>query len=52
MSDGTQRRELAPDILRLTCDLPLGIDHARCYLLRGAGGGWILVDTAVAYAAG
>lgn len=42
-------RELAADVRRLTFQLPLGIDHAHCYFLRGESGGWILVDTAVAY---
>jgi glyoxylase-like metal-dependent hydrolase (beta-lactamase superfamily II) len=37
--------ELEPDIRRITFDLPLGIDHVHCYLLRASGGGWILVDT-------
>lgn len=42
-------RALGPNIQRLTFELPLGIDHAHCYFLRGESGGWILVDTAVAY---
>src|SRR5581483_2352518 len=37
--------ELEPGILRVTFSLPLGIDHVHCYLLRGSGGGYILVDT-------
>jgi glyoxylase-like metal-dependent hydrolase (beta-lactamase superfamily II) len=42
-------RELAPDVRRLTFQLPLGIDHAHCYFVRGESGAWMLVDTAVAY---
>ena len=30
--------ELTPDILRLTFQLPLGIDHAHCYFVRGESG--------------
>jgi len=37
--------ELEPGIRRITFDLPLGIDHVHCYLLRASSGGWILVDT-------
>jgi glyoxylase-like metal-dependent hydrolase (beta-lactamase superfamily II) len=37
--------EVEQGILRVTFDLPLGIDHVHCYLLRSSGGGWILVDT-------
>ena len=37
--------EVAQGVLRLTFDLPLGIDHVHCYLLRASDGGWILVDT-------
>jgi glyoxylase-like metal-dependent hydrolase (beta-lactamase superfamily II) len=37
--------EVEDSILRVTFRLPLGIDHVHCYLLRGSGGGWILVDT-------
>jgi glyoxylase-like metal-dependent hydrolase (beta-lactamase superfamily II) len=37
--------EVEQGILRITFDLPLGIDHVHCYLLRSSGGGWILVDT-------
>ncbi len=37
--------EVEQGILRVTFDLPLGIDHVHCYLLRSTGGGWILVDT-------
>ncbi len=42
-------KELTPDIIRLTFQLPLGIDHAHCYFVRGDSGEWIVVDTAVAY---
>lgn len=37
--------EVADGVLRVTFDLPLGIDHVHCYLLRAASGGWTLVDT-------
>jgi glyoxylase-like metal-dependent hydrolase (beta-lactamase superfamily II) len=37
--------ELEEGIRRVTFELPLGIDHVHCYLLRASGGGWILVDT-------
>jgi len=37
--------ELRPGLLRVTFDLPLGIDHVHCYLLRSADGSWTLVDT-------
>lgn len=37
--------EVEKGILRVTFDLPLGIDHVHCYLLRASSGGWILVDT-------
>jgi glyoxylase-like metal-dependent hydrolase (beta-lactamase superfamily II) len=37
--------ELQPGLLRVTFDLPLGIDHVHCYLLRSASGTWTLVDT-------
>ena len=37
--------ELESGIRRVTFDLPFGIDHVHCYLLRSASGGWILVDT-------
>jgi glyoxylase-like metal-dependent hydrolase (beta-lactamase superfamily II) len=40
--------EVAEGIHRITFPLPLGIDHVHCYLLRRGGGGWILVDTALA----
>ena len=36
--------EVADGVLRVTFDLPLGIDHVHCYLLRTSGG-WTLVDT-------
>jgi glyoxylase-like metal-dependent hydrolase (beta-lactamase superfamily II) len=36
--------ELRPGLLRVTFDLPLGIDHVHCYLLRSADGTWTLVD--------
>jgi glyoxylase-like metal-dependent hydrolase (beta-lactamase superfamily II) len=39
--------EVADGILRVTFELPLGIDHVHCYLLRSSGGGWTLVDTAL-----
>jgi len=38
--------EVADGVLRVTFDLPLGIDHVHCYLLRTSGG-WTLVDTAL-----
>ena len=37
--------EVADGVLRVTFELPLGIDHVHCYLLRASDGGWILVDT-------
>ena len=37
--------EVADGVLRVTFDLPLGIDHVHCYLLRSSDGGWTLVDT-------
>ena len=37
--------ELESGIRRATFDLPFGIDHVHCYLLRSSSGGWILVDT-------
>src|SRR4051794_39646769 len=37
--------EVADGVLRVTFDLPLGIDHVHCYLLRSSEGGWTLVDT-------
>jgi glyoxylase-like metal-dependent hydrolase (beta-lactamase superfamily II) len=37
--------EVEQGVLRITFDLPLGIDHVHCYLLRSSDGGWILVDT-------
>jgi len=37
--------EVEAGILRVTFELPLGIDHVHCYLLRSSAGGWILVDT-------
>lgn len=39
--------EIEEGIRRVTFDLPLGIDHVHCYLLRATDGGWILVDTAL-----
>ena len=42
-------KEMTPDIIRLTFQLPLGIDHAHCYFVRGVSGEWIVVDSAVAY---
>jgi glyoxylase-like metal-dependent hydrolase (beta-lactamase superfamily II) len=38
-------RQIEEGIRRVTLPLPFGIDHVHCYLLRSAGGGWILVDT-------
>ena len=35
-------------IRRLTFHLPMGFEHVHCWFVRGAGGGWILVDTALA----
>jgi glyoxylase-like metal-dependent hydrolase (beta-lactamase superfamily II) len=37
--------QVAEGIVRVTFDLPFGIDHVHCYLLRSRSGGWILVDT-------
>ena len=37
--------EIAPGLLRLTLPLPTGPRHVHCYLLRGDGAGWTLVDT-------
>jgi glyoxylase-like metal-dependent hydrolase (beta-lactamase superfamily II) len=37
--------EVEPGIIRVTFDLPLGIDHVHCYLLRASSGAWTLVDT-------
>jgi glyoxylase-like metal-dependent hydrolase (beta-lactamase superfamily II) len=37
--------EVADGVLRVTFDLPLGIDHVHCYLLRSSSGAWTLVDT-------
>jgi glyoxylase-like metal-dependent hydrolase (beta-lactamase superfamily II) len=37
--------ELESGICRATFDLPFGIDHVHCYLLRLSSGGWMLVDT-------
>src|SRR5581483_5539353 len=37
--------EVADGVLRVTFDLPLGIDHVHCYFLRARSGGWTLVDT-------
>ena len=36
--------DLPGGIRRLTCPLPLGIDHVHCYLLPGSDA-WMLVDT-------
>ena len=36
--------QLRPGLLRVTFELPLGIDHVHCYLLRSADGTWTLVD--------
>jgi glyoxylase-like metal-dependent hydrolase (beta-lactamase superfamily II) len=40
--------EPVPGIRRLTFHLPMGFEHVHCWFVRGAGGGWILVDTAIA----
>lgn len=37
--------EVAEGVLRVTFDLPFGIDHVHCYFLRTRAGGWMLVDT-------
>jgi glyoxylase-like metal-dependent hydrolase (beta-lactamase superfamily II) len=37
--------EVADGVLRVTFDLPLGIDHVHCYFLRSREGGETLVDT-------
>jgi glyoxylase-like metal-dependent hydrolase (beta-lactamase superfamily II) len=37
--------EVADGVLRVTFDLPLGIDHVHCYFLRATSGAWTLVDT-------
>ncbi|HEV2590401.1 MAG TPA: MBL fold metallo-hydrolase [Gaiellaceae bacterium] len=37
--------EVADGVIRVTFDLPLGIDHVHCYFLRASSGGWTLVDT-------
>ena len=37
-------REVADGILRLTWQIPLGIDHVHCYFVR-VDGGWMIVDT-------
>jgi glyoxylase-like metal-dependent hydrolase (beta-lactamase superfamily II) len=37
--------EVTDGIVRLTFELPLGIDHVHCYALRAASGGWTIVDT-------
>jgi|SRR5581483_458063 len=39
--------EVADGVLRVTFELPLGIDHVHCYLLRSRSGAWTLVDTAL-----
>ena len=36
---------LEDGLLRVTFELPLGIDHVHCYFLRARSGAWILVDT-------
>jgi glyoxylase-like metal-dependent hydrolase (beta-lactamase superfamily II) len=36
---------VADGVLRVTFDLPLGIDHVHCYFLRATSGAWTLVDT-------
>jgi glyoxylase-like metal-dependent hydrolase (beta-lactamase superfamily II) len=40
--------EPVPGIRRLTFHLPMGFEHVHCWFVRGEGGGWILVDTALA----
>jgi len=42
--------EVADGVLRVTFDLPLGIDHVHCYLLRASSGAWTLVDTGLGVA--
>src|SRR5919106_819255 len=42
--------ELRPGLLRVTFDLPLGIDHVHCYLLRSSDGTWTLVDAGLGVA--
>jgi glyoxylase-like metal-dependent hydrolase (beta-lactamase superfamily II) len=37
--------EVEHGVRRVTFDLPFGIDHVHCYLLRSSTGGWTLVDT-------
>jgi glyoxylase-like metal-dependent hydrolase (beta-lactamase superfamily II) len=37
--------EVADGIVRVTFELPLGIDHVNCYALRAESGGWTVVDT-------
>lgn len=37
--------QLEDGLLRVTFELPLGIDHVHCYFLRARSGAWILVDT-------
>lgn len=37
--------EVAEGIHRVTQQLPLGINHVHCYVVRLTGGGWMLVDT-------
>jgi glyoxylase-like metal-dependent hydrolase (beta-lactamase superfamily II) len=41
--------ELAPGVRRVTQPLPIGIGHVHCYLLRGASGAWLLVDTGISF---
>jgi glyoxylase-like metal-dependent hydrolase (beta-lactamase superfamily II) len=40
--------EPVPGIRRLRFDLPLGFQHVLCWFVRGASGGWLIVDTAIA----
>jgi glyoxylase-like metal-dependent hydrolase (beta-lactamase superfamily II) len=40
--------ELEPGFLRLTFELPLGIDHVHCYLARGGDARWTAFDTGLA----
>jgi glyoxylase-like metal-dependent hydrolase (beta-lactamase superfamily II) len=36
---------LEDGLLRVTFELPLGIDHVHCYFLRARSGAWNLIDT-------
>src|SRR5918912_136316 len=37
--------EIDSGLSRVTLDLPLGISHVHCYLVRDTEGAWMLVDT-------